>query len=458
MTDRRPGTMKLFHMLLNTGSHLGGWRHPKAATGGEGSLAYYQQAAAATERGLFDALFFADVSGFSRVRNKSIFSRSETIKLDPLTLLAALVGSTTNLGLIATGSTTYSLPYTLARQFASIDQLSGGRAGWNMVTSTGENEAHNYGLDQNMAHAERYARATEFVELVLGLWDSFEEGAILSDKAAGRFADPDKLHAQNYAGRYVRSYGPLNVPRSPQGRPVLVQAGSSDTGRAFATRFAEAIFTSHPTVESAQAFYTQIKGEVAAGGRDPDHLKVLPSLKPVVGGTEAEAKALIEELNELVHPELALGILESFLGGVDLSGHDIDGPLPPIPETENAKSTRARIVDWAERDNLTIGQLAKRVAAQRTGGLVVGAPEQVADTLETWFREKAADGFVISAAYMPGGFDDFVDQVVPILQKRGVFRTQYEGSTLRENLGLPYPENQYAGHPERGAEPNFWGR
>jgi FMN-dependent oxidoreductase (nitrilotriacetate monooxygenase family) len=448
--------MKLFAFLWNTGAHVAAWRHPKTWDGGLHDLGFYQRLAATAERGKMDAIFFADSSGFHRTPGADAFSRTDLVKLEPLTLLAALAVTTTRLGLVATASTTYSHAYTLARQFASLDHISGGRIGWNMVTSTGENEAHNYGLDHNAPHAERYERATEFVEIVQALWDSFEDDALVMDKVSGRYLDPAKLHGLGHAGPFYKVEGPLNVARPPQGHPVLVQAGSSDTGRAFAARFAEAVFTSHPAFETARDFYGELKRQVAELGRDPDGVKILPSIQPVVGSTEAEARRMEQELDALMHSDLTISLLGRTLGGVDLTGCDPDGPLPDIPETENARSTRQRVVDWATRDGLSIRQIAHKVAAQRTSHNLVGAPDQVVDRLAHWFENGAADGFVLGLPWLPGGLEVFVDEVIPRLQKRGLFRTEYEGATLRENLGLKRPANTFQLHPERHREPQVW--
>jgi N-acetyl-S-(2-succino)cysteine monooxygenase len=456
MTAAARRQMKLFAFLWNTGSHAAGWRHPAASDEGLHSLAFFQECARIAEAGKLDAIFFADSQGYHRVPGRDAFSRNDLTKLEPLTLLAALAATTTHLGLVATASTTYSHAYTLARQFASIDHLSGGRAGWNMVTSTGENEAHNFGLDQNFGHAERYERAEEFVQVVKGLWDTFEDGAVMADKASGRYLDPDRMHGLGHQGKFFKVSGPLNIARPPQGYPVLVQAGSSGTGQRFSARFAEAVFTSHPSMESAKTFYDSLKGQLGEFGRGPESMKILPSITPVVGSTEAEARRLQEELDELIHSDLALSTLSSFLGGFDFTGHDLDGPLPPIPETENARSTRQRLVDWAARDNLTIRQLAQKVAAQRTSTNVIGGPEQVADVLQQWFEAGAGDGFILGAPVLPYSLRLFVEEVVPILRRRGLFREEYEGRTLRENLGLQRPPNQYLAHPERHVEPEVW--
>ncbi len=448
--------MKLFAFLWNTGAHVAGWRHPSAGTEGLHSLPFFQNLARIAERGKMDSLFFADSQGFHRVAGRDAFSRNDLVKLEPITLLSALAAVTTHIGLSATASTTYSLAYTLARQFASLDHLSGGRAGWNIVTSTAENEAHNFGLDASYGHSERYERATEFVEVVTALWDSFEDGAVVMDREAGRYIDPAKLHGLGHVGKYLKVSGPLNIGRPPQGHPVLIQAGSSDTGQHFAARFAEAIFTSHPAIDSARKFYTDIKGLVGEAGRNPDHVKVMASVQPIIGSTEAEAKQLERELDDLIHIDLAVSRLASGLGVADLAGYPLDGPLPPIPETENARSTRARILDWAARDNLTIRQIALRFSAQRTSRNVVGTPEQIADALQDWFTGGAADGFIVGFPILPGALELFVDHVIPILQKRGLFRQDYKGTTLRDHLGLPRPENYFTAHPDRHVEPEVW--
>ena len=448
--------MKLFSFLWNTGAHVAGWRHPDSTDEGQHSLEFFQKVAAIAERGKMDAIFLADSVGFHRTRGAQAFACVDHVKLEPTTLLAALAATTKHIGLVATASTSFNHPYTLARKFASLDHISLGRVGWNIVTSTGENEAHNFGLEQNYGHSDRYERATEFVEIVQKLWDSWEDEALVMDKASGRYSDPSKIHGLDHDGKFYKVKGPLNTARPPQGHPVLVQAGSSGTGKAFAARFAEAIFTSHPTVDTARAFYADVKAQVAAAGRTPDSVKVMASVQPMVASTEGEAQRMSDELNALVHPDLGISILGAFLGGIDLSGEDPDGPLPEIPETENAKSTRERVLNWAKEGNLSIRELGDKIAAQRTSRNLVGTPDQVADGLADWFTNGACDGFIIGAPWLPGGLERFVDTVIPILQQRGLFRTEYEGATLRENLGLERPENHFVRHPEDHAVPEIW--
>lgn len=448
--------MNLFHFPLNTGTHIAGWRHPHAATAGLHDLDFYTGLATLAEAACFDAIFFADSLGFYPIRGKAAFASADIVKVEPITLQAAIAARTTHIGLVATSSTTYGSPYHLARQFASLDHLSKGRAAWNVVTSAMEPEARNFGLDHTVGHEERYARAREFVDVVRGLWDSFEDDALAMDKQSGRYLDPDKLHAIGHAGTYYRVAGPLNVGRPPQGHPVLVQAGGSPTGMDFAATYADCVFTSHPGIEGAQAFYAQMKARVRAAGREPDTVKILPSLHPVVGETQADALRIVRELDDLISEPLALSLLETNLGGIDLSGHDPNGPLPEIPATQGIQSVQRRILDWAREDRLTIRQLAKRHAAQRTGNIVAGTAEQVAKVMERWFTSQAADGFMVVAPYLPGGFEAFTRGVVPILQERGLFRRAYEGATLRDHLGLARPENGFVTDPARHRDPRVW--
>ncbi len=371
-------------------------------------------------------------------------------------MLAALSVATRRIGLIATASTTYNEPYSLARRFSTLDHLSGGRAGWNIVTSTTESEAHNFGFERHMGHAERYRRAAEFVDVVQGLWDTWEDGAVLADKASGLYIDAGKLHALEHRGEHFRVAGPLTTPRCPQGHPVLVQAGASDDGRAFATRFAEVIFTSHPRVETAIAFYAEMKALAAQAGRDPRALTILTAITPVIGAMQAEATALQRELDADVAPASALSKLQWMLGDVDLSGHPLEGPLPAIPPTATSHSNQDSIVELAALENLTIRQLAQRISAGRSSRTIAGTAVQVADELEAWFRCKAADGFIISPPYFPGGLTLFVDEVVPILQARRLFRRDYEGATLRDHLGLARPPNRFELDPSLAGEPECW--
>jgi len=447
--------MHLFLFPLNTGTHIGGWRHPDAHRGLH-DLDFYSELALRAEAAKFDAIFFADSAGFYPIRGREAFASADLAKVEPITLQSAIAARTSRIGLVATCSTTYGTPFTLARQFASLDHLSKGRAAWNIVTSASEPEARNFGIDHEIDHEERYARAEEFVEVARGLWDSFEDDAFVIDKSEARYIDPDKLHAIGHDGQRFKVAGPLNMARPPQGHPVLVQAGGSPTGMAFAAAYADCIFTSHPGIESAQRFYREMKALVAAAGRDPNSVKILPSIHPVIAETRDAALAKLEALNDLIPERQAMSLLETNLGGFDLSGYDLDGPLPEIPETQGIQATRARLVDWAARDGLTIRQLARRHAAQRTGNIVADSPEGVADVMERWQAEGACDGFMIVAPYLPGGFLTFADTVVPILQKRGLFRTDYVGTTLRDHLGIARPENGFVVDPARHHDPRVW--
>jgi FMN-dependent oxidoreductase (nitrilotriacetate monooxygenase family) len=430
-------TMKLLAFLMQTGGHIAGWRHPRAADNALCDIDYFLELARTAERGLFDAVFLADSVGYSPVKGSEIFGGLETPKLDPALLLSAMSVATKRVGLIGTASTTYNEPYQLARRF-----------------STMENEAHNHGRDAHLGHGDRYARAEEFVEVTRRLWDSWEDGAVLADKQSGTYADPSRIHGIDHKGEHFRVAGPLNVPRSPQGHPVLVQAGASDTGKRFAARCAEVIFTSHPAKETAILFRTQMHELLREFGRTPDTLKIMPAITPILGRTRSEAEDLQAQLDATIPTPIAISKLEGLLGNVDLSGHPIDGPLPEVPEIPS--STRERVVELARRENLSIRDLAQRVAAGRTSRTVVGTAEDVADELADWYGDGAADGFVISAPFLPAGLTDFVDQVVPVLQARGLFRTEYEGTTLRENLGLARPANTFELDPSLAAVPEIW--
>jgi FMN-dependent oxidoreductase (nitrilotriacetate monooxygenase family) len=450
--------MKLLAFLMQTGGHIAGWRHPRAAQAALLDVDYFTNLAQVAERGLFDAVFLADSVGYHPVKGEEIFAGLETPKLDPALLLAAMAVTTKSVGLIGTASTTYCEPYELARRFATLDHVSRGRAGWNIVTSTMENEAHNFGRDAHMGHADRYARAAEFVDVATRLWDSWADGAVLADKAGGRYSNPAAISALDHEGTFFRVAGPLNVPRPPQGHPVLVQAGASATGKAFAASCAEVIFTSHPSRESAAAFRAEMHALLIAQGRAPESMKILPAITPIIAQTREAAEALQAELDGLIPERIAISKLEGLLGGLDLSSHAPGDPLPPMPARllEGQNSTRDRVLDLAAREQLSIAELARRVAAGRTSRTVVGTAQDVADELEAWYTSGAADGFVISPPFLPAGLEDFVDQVVPLLQQRGLFRTRYEGATLRDRLGLARPANRFETDPGLKAKPEIW--
>jgi len=442
--NRRQGQLKLGAFLYFTGHHVAAWRHPLASSGDE--FRHFADFARAAEAAKFDAVFLADSVGV-RLRNLEAASHKAHTGVsvfEPLTLLSALAVVTERIGLVATASTSFTEPYNLARQFASLDQLSGGRAGWNLVTSSDQDVAHNFSHATPIRHADRYERAEEFADVVTGLWDSWEDDAFLRDRASGRYFDPAKLHVLDHRGKHFGVRGPLNVPRSPQGRPVVVQAGSSEAGKELAARTAEAIFTAQLTLEDAVAFYADVKGRLARYGRSPDDLKIMPGAFPVVGRTEAEAREKFEELQALVQPVVGLDLISGLAGGTDLSGLPVDGPLPTLPDTESSKSRQNLLIDLARRENLSIRDLYLRVAGARGHWQIVGTAEQIADQLEERFVHYGADGFNIMAPIVPGGLTDFIELVIPELRRRGLFRSEYEGRTLRENLGLQRPENRLA--------------
>ncbi|MFY1916998.1 LLM class flavin-dependent oxidoreductase [Achromobacter xylosoxidans] len=439
---RSPRQIKLGAFLMQTGHHIAAWRHPDAQADAPVNFRHYAELARRAEAAKFDAIFLADSVG---VRNTDLASLSRTARSDhfePLTLLSALAAVTEKIGLIATVSTTYNEPYHVARKFASLDHISGGRSGWNLVTSSGQGEAQNFNLDEHVEHARRYARAAEFHDVVLGLWDSWEDDAFLRDKHSGQYFDPAKLHPLRHRGEHFSVRGPLNVSRSPQGRPVVVQAGASPAGRDLAARTAEVIFVAHQTFDEARAFYRDIKGRAVEYGRDPDDIKIMPGIFPVIGRSQAEAEDKFERLQDLIHPVVGVQLLSNMIGGFDLSGYPVDGPLPDIPETNGGKSRQQLLIDLARRDNLTIRQLYLRIAGARGHQQVVGTPQSVADQLQQWFEEDGADGFNIMSPWLPGGLDDFIELALPELRRRGLFRTEYSGATLRQHLGLARPAHR----------------
>lgn len=435
--------LRLGAFLLNSGHHVAAWRHPDTPASGL-NFQHFRQIAQTAERGKFDMIFFADgVAVWQQDRSLDALSRILVGHFEPLTLLSALSVVTEHIGLAATVSTTYNEPFHLARKFASLDYLSGGRAGWNLVTSATEAEAHNFNREQHMEHSLRYERAREFVDVVTKLWDSWEDDAFIQDKESGIYFTPDKLHVPHHRGKHFSVRGPLNVPRPPQGYPVIIQAGSSASGQELAAHTAEVIFTAQQTLQEAQDFYSGLKARVTAAGRNPDHVKIMPGVFPVIGETESEAQEKYDLLQELIHPYVGLGLLSGMIGGVDLSEYPLDAPLPELPETNGGKSRQKLLTDLAHRENLTIRQLYLAIAGARGHRTILGTPITIADQLEEWFIHGGADGFNIMPPYLPGGLDQFVELVIPELQRRGLFRTEYEGHTLRENLGLPRPTNRF---------------
>ncbi|KUP36597.1 nitrilotriacetate monooxygenase [Bacillus halotolerans] len=440
MTSKKK-QIKLGVFLAGTGHHVASWRHPDAPADASMNLDYFKQLARTAERGKLDMLFLADSLSIDSKSHPNVLTRFE-----PFTLLSALAQVTSRIGLTATASTTYSEPFHIARQFASLDHLSNGRAGWNVVTSSIESTALNFSGEKHLEHHLRYQRAEEFVEAVKGLWDSWEEDAFIRNKETGEFFDKEKMHELNHKGDYFSVRGPLNVSRTPQGQPVIIQAGSSGDGKALAAKTAEVIFTAQNHLESAQEFYQSIKKQAAEFGRDPEKIAIMPGIFPVIADTEEEARAKYQELQDLIIPSVGLQILQNYLGGIDLSAYPLDGPLPKLDaDASNAVKSRFKLVqEMAERDNMTIRELYKYVAGSRGHHIFVGTPEQLADKMQEWVDHKACDGFNIMPPLLPEGIELFVDKVVPILQERGVFRNEYEGTTLREHFGLEKPVNRYA--------------
>ncbi|MBL1177228.1 LLM class flavin-dependent oxidoreductase [Pantanalinema sp. GBBB05] len=436
---------RLGAFIQATGHHVAAWRHPDAQIDAGFNIEHYQAIAQTAERGLFDAVFLADSPGVWGGTPESQFRNGKAVHFEPVTLFASLSAVTKHIGFIATASTTYEEPYTLARKFASLDHLSHGRAGWNVVTTGNENAAANFGLEHHPDHSLRYERAEEFVEVVKGLWDSWEDDAFVRDRESGIYFDPEKLHVLNHKGKYFSVKGPLNVGRPIQGYPVIVQADASEAGRDLAARTAEVIFTANQTLEDAQAFYADIKGRLATYGRSPDDLKIMPGAFPIIGRTEAEAQEKYEFLQSLIHPDVAWDILRQYYKGIDLSNYSLDDLAPELPSDTNTNKSRLKLVkDLATRGRLTLRQLYLSLATARGHRTILGTPESIADQLEVWFNSGAADGFNIMPPILPTGLEDFVNLVVPILQQRGLFRTAYAGNTLRENLGLRRPANRFA--------------
>lgn len=436
--------IRLGAFIMATGHHIAAWRHPLAEADAGHNIDHYRRLAQEAERGLFDVVFVADSpAGWDGDRDPEIRARvSHSAHFEPVTLWAALSQVTEHVGFVATASTTYEDPYLLARKFLSLDHISKGRAAWNVVT-TAADVSRNFSIPGHPAHSNRYERAEEFVDLVLDLWDSYEDDALVIDKESGIFLDPQKVHAINHRGQVFTVAGPLNVARSPQGRPVVVQAGASEPGRQLAARTAEVIFTANQTLSDAQSFYADMKGRLSRFGRRDEDLVIMPGIFPVLGGTETEAKANYDQIQALVHPVIAWSILKQYYVGVDLSGLSLDDKAPPLPAHTELNQSRLKLVADLATRGLTLRELYLSLATARGHRTVVGTPEQVADAIEEWFTQGAADGFNIMPPILPTGLTDFVDQVVPILQKRGLYRTAYAGKTLRENLGLDRPANRF---------------
>lgn len=435
-------TLSLGAFLMATGHHVAAWRHPDVPADGGLDFRLYKRLTQVAEAAKFDAVFVADSVAAPTADIASRMARSD--HFEPLTLLSALAAVTERIGLVATVTTSYNEPYHVARKFASLDHLSGGRSGWNLVTSDAAAEALNFNRQEHFGHTERYARAREFHEVVTGLWDSWEDDAFTRDKASGQYYDPAKLHVLNHEGEHFRVQGPLNVARSPQGRPVIVQAGSSETGRELAAQTAEVVFTAQTSLAAARDFYSDLKGRLGKFGRTPDELKIMPGVFVVVGQSQSEAQEKFEEFQELVEPQVGVALLSRMLGNFDLSAYPLDGPLPELPLTDSGQRSRQLLLtELAGRENLTLAQLGRRIAGGRGHYSLIGTPAQIADELQAWFEDGAADGFNVLVPHLPGGLEDVANFVVPELQRRGLFRRDYSGSTLRDHLGLKRPANRY---------------
>jgi N-acetyl-S-(2-succino)cysteine monooxygenase len=436
--------MRLGLFMHGEGHHVAAWRDPNVHAGATQSFAHYAKATQLAEHGCFDMVFNADSQSTFGPDDIDAWKRTTAaVKLEPITLFSALAVVTKRIGLVCTSSTTYNDPFHVARFFASMDRLSNGRAGWNLVTSSAASEAYNFSYDEHVPHAERYVRAREFAEVVFGLWDSWDEDAYLGDKAAGLYFDPTKLHMLNHQGRYFKVRGPLTVMRSEQARPVVVQAGQSEDGRDLAAATAEVLFTVQQDIKLAQAFYTDAKKRAAAYGRSSEGMLVLPGILPVIGRTEREARDKFEALQALIHPELGIAVLSEIVN-LDLSKYDLDGPLPDAPKTNRQQGRQQVVYDMARKENLSIRKIIERTVGARAHRIVCGTAAQIADTMEEWFASGACDGFNVLPLTIPQGLEDIVSALLPELRRRGLFRTEYEGTTLRENLGLPRPVSRYA--------------
>ncbi len=442
MTQRQ---MKLGLNLVGNGAHGGGWRMPEAHIGSSLDFALWKRLAILAEKAKFHFMFWADgIAVRSSAKDEAQLSYDSRIDVfEPLTLMAALAAVTEKMGFVATASTTYNEPYNIARKFASLDHISGGRVGWNVVTSWSEQEALNFGREKHMEHGARYQRAEEYVDVVFKLWDSWEDDAFIRDKATGQYFDPAKLHTPHHRGEHFTVRGPLNVARPLQGYPVIAQAGSSGPGQNLAGRIAELVYTMQKSKADAMAFYASVKGQIAAHGRSPDSALVMPGMMPIMGRTMQEARDRADQLQELIHPELGLAALIPSFG--DLSGHELDAPVPQLlADTNSVKSAHVRLAKLLEANkHLTIRQLIHQRSASGHH-VIVGTPASIADEMEDWFVNRGCDGWNILPPFFPAPVEEVFDQLIPELQRRGLFHTEYEGNTLRENLGLARPSHPVA--------------
>jgi FMN-dependent oxidoreductase (nitrilotriacetate monooxygenase family) len=435
----RRSMMRIGAYFSNHGGHVASWLMPTVQPAEAQKLRYWQNLARICEEGKLDFLFLADSNRVQYQRNPSAMRHMAATPLfEPVTLLSALAATTEHLGLVATMTTTYNQPFSVARLFGSLDHVSDGRASWNVVTSTSGDEAPNFQAEKHMEHGDRYARAREFLKITFGLWDSWEDDAFPFDQESGTYLHPEKMHYLNHSTERFSVKGPLNLPRPPQGRPVIFQAGSSEVGRDFGAEVADALFTAQSTIEGARAFYSDVKSRVEAYGRDPNHLPIFVGVGPIVGRTQEEAQAKFDLLQSKVSPEVAIQVLSEVLS-IDLRGFPLDEVITDLPMNDGMKSRRDLLLAKALEEKMTLLDLARFVSGGRGHRQIIGTPESIADDFQEWFESGAADGFLLAPSHLPDSIDDFVTMVVPELQRRGLFRTEYEGKTLRENLGIPRP-------------------
>jgi len=438
------------------GGHLAGWRHRDSWHPTLMRLDNVILAATLAERGKLDMIFLADGNGVRQMDKPDLFAANSPSNrpavFEPVTLFAAVSQHTSHVGFVATATTTYEEPFTLARKFASLDHISGGRCGWNLVTTSYPEDARNFSKEEHLPREQRYERAREFADVVRGLWDSWAEDAFPQDQASGRYLEPSLVHAQNHKGKYFSVRGPLNCPRTPQGRPVIFSAGQSTHGIETSAYCADAVFASVPTKADGMAYFADVKGRMAKYGRSPDELKIMPGLSICVAATATEADELFDELQDLIPIELGVAYLSKLLD-TNLSAYPLDGPLPEIEGADVGTTAAGRqMADQAKRDGTTIRQMSRKILASTTGTMFKGSPRQVADEMEDWYRSQACDGFMISNPVMPRGLQAVVDLLIPELQRRGLFRTEYPGRTLRETMGLKTPVNPYFAVPTLAAE------
>jgi N-acetyl-S-(2-succino)cysteine monooxygenase len=422
--------------VLGTGNHIAGWRYPGAATSNM-ELPTIREIARIAELGKLDLLFISDAMVMDPTDHPSFMCRFE-----PTSLISVLSALTTHIGLGATVSTSFSEPFNVARIFGSIDHISGGRAAWNVVTSSNPKAALNFNLDEHLVHALRYERANEFVDVVKGLWNCWDDGAIVANKTTGQFIDAGKVRTLDHEGRFFRVRGTINMARCPQGHPVIIQAGGSPAGLELAARTADVVFSVVQDLQAARTACADLKGRMAKYGRSPDEMSVLPGVMPIIGSSDVEARDILAKLQAWLTPTNAATLVASRIG-YEVAGHPLDGPVPPPPPSEGSRAFSHVLYETAQREKMTLRDLYNLTAAARGHWVVCGTPQRIADTLEEWFTSKAADGYNILPPYFPGAFAEFVDRVVPELQRRGLFRFDYQGNTLRDHLGLPRVSNAH---------------